>query len=152
MAATQTDIPIKPFPGGFPLAGLVPPPTASVRPQLDALRQGRLIFQVCAACGRWRGLVAPVCPYCRDRRWEWRDSRGAGMAVSWVRYHRAYLEAFKALVPYVVLCVELDEGLRIFGRLAGTGAAPKVGLRVAAIIERWADDGLAPAFVPAMDS
>jgi uncharacterized OB-fold protein len=71
------------------------------------------------------------------------------MVVSWVRYHRGYLPEFAALVPYVVLCVELAEGPRIFGRLAGDGVAPRIGMSVAAIVERWSDGGHAPAFVPA---
>lgn len=149
MAEMPTEPPIRTFPGEYALSGLVPPPTSAVQPQIEAMRQGRLIFQVCKCCGRWRGMVAPRCPYCAGGRWIWQAARGAGKAVSWVRYHRAFLEAFKALVPYVVLCVELEEGIRIFGRLAATDTTPTVGLRVTAVLERWSDGGLAPAFVPA---
>jgi uncharacterized OB-fold protein len=152
MAATQASIPIQSFPGEHSLAELCPPLTAAQEPQIEALRQGRLIFQSCASCGRLRGLVAPVCPYCAGRQWSWRNSAGAGVVVSWVRYHRAYLDAFKALVPYVVLCVELDEHVRVFGRLAEASAGLAIGRRVTAIIERWADGGLAPAFVAAADN
>jgi uncharacterized OB-fold protein len=147
MAVIPISIPMQTFPGEFSLAELCPPVTAAQQPQIDALRQGLLIFQACAQCGRLRGLVAPVCPYCTGRRWDWRPSSGAGTVVSWVRYHRAYLDAFKALVPYVVLCVELDEHIRVFGRSVGASAGLAIGHRVTAIIERWVDGGLAPAFV-----
>jgi uncharacterized OB-fold protein len=148
MAVIPPDLPMSTFPGQGALAELSAPSTEAVRPQRDALAQGRLLFQSCDSCGRLRGQVAPVCPFCRARTWRWRDVGGRGTVVSWVRYHRAYLEAFKSLVPYVVLCVELDEGIRIFGRLARQSAVPAAGLRVSAIIERWADGGAAAAFVP----
>lgn len=147
MAAIPPDLPIRPFPGAFPLGELVCPPNAAFQPQRDALAQGRLVFQVCGDCGRWRGLVAPVCPFCGGRSASWAASQGSGRVVSWVRYHRAYLDAFKPLVPYVVLCVELDEGVRIFGRLARVEGDPVIGMRVSAIIERWEEGGHAPAFV-----
>jgi hypothetical protein len=131
----------------FPMEGLVPPPTEADRPQREALAEGRLLFQVCGACGRWRGLVAPVCPFCRSDAWSWRQARGNGKVVSWVRYHRTYLKEFEGLLPYAVLCVELDEGFRIFGRMAAA-IEPDMGMRVAAVVEAWAD-GHAIAFVPA---
>lgn len=146
MAAMQAELPIRDFPGTGALADLVPAPTAATGPQAEALRQGRLLFQVCADCARWRALVAPVCPRCGGRGWDWRAAAGGGTVVSWVRYHRAYVEHYKSLVPYVVLCVDLAEGFRIFGRLSGSDA-PAIGKRVSAIVERWADGGMAPAFV-----
>ncbi|MCW5770059.1 MAG: OB-fold domain-containing protein [Rhodospirillaceae bacterium] len=136
------------FPAPAALADLVAPPTEAVRPQREALARGEILFQACAGCGRLRALVAPVCPYCRAREWAWRTARGGGKVVSWVRYHRAYLELLKPLVPYVALCVELDEGVRVFGRLAAADAEPEAGLRVTPIVERWADGGVALAFVP----
>ena len=151
MGAMETELPRRDFPGTGALADLAPPVTAATEPQAEALRRGRLLFQVCGNCGRWRALVAPVCPHCAAERWEWRAARGGGTVVSWVRYHRAYVGHYQALVPYVVLCVEMEEGFRIFGRLA-QGDAPAIGERVSAIVERWADGGLAPAFVAAKES
>jgi len=148
MAAMQAELPIRDFPGTGALAELVPAPTAATEPQVQALRQGRLLFQVCADCARWRARVAPVCPHCGGRRWDWRAASGRGAVVSWVRYHRAYVDHYKPVVPYAVLCVEMAEGFRIFGRLA-SGGTPAIGARVSAIVERWADGGLAPAFVAA---
>jgi uncharacterized OB-fold protein len=52
-------------------------------------------------------------------------------------------------VPYMVLCVELREGVRMFGRLADLKVEPRIGMKVSAIIERWMDGGRAPAFVVA---
>jgi uncharacterized OB-fold protein len=52
-------------------------------------------------------------------------------------------------MPYVVLSVELDEGARIFGRLADRELEPEIGMRVAAIVERWPGGEHVHAFVPA---
>lgn len=147
MPAIRTEAPVRDFPAAGALAELVSPLTAAVRPQRDALARGEILFQACADCGRLRAHVAPICPHCRSRAWDWRAVRGGGAVVSWVRYHRAYLEVLKPLVPYVVLCVELDEGLRLFGRLASQGVDPVPGMRVSAIVERWADGGASLAFV-----
>lgn len=148
MPATPTETPIRESPVSGALAELISPATEAVRPQREALARGELRLQACAVCGRLRPWVAPACPHCRARDWQWRAVRGTGRVVSWVRYHRAYLDALKPLVPYVVLCVELDEGVRMFGRLAAQGVEPTAGMRVSAIVERWADGGAAPAFVP----
>lgn len=67
--------------------------------------------------------------------------------VSWVRYHRSYLPQFERLVPYFVVCAQLEEGPRIFGRLADPSAEPHMDMTVSAIIEVWEDGGHALAFV-----
>jgi uncharacterized OB-fold protein len=146
--ATEPTLAIRAFPGDAALGGLVIKPSASTRPYLEKLAAGQLTLQRCTRCGRCRNPIAPVCPYCGGMASDWSVSDGRGDVVSWVRYPRSYLPEFERLVPYVVLCVELAERVRMFGRLAETGIEPRIGMRVHAIIERWADGGLVPAFVP----
>jgi uncharacterized OB-fold protein len=147
MTGADAVLPTRDFPGNAALAGLVVPPSTSTRPYVDHLTTGELALQRCSACGRHRHPIAPVCPYCGATTYEWHASSGKGIVVSWVRYPRSYLPEFEKLVPYVVLCVELEEGARLFGRLA-SDAEPSMGMKVSAIIERWTDGGHAPAFVP----
>jgi len=146
---TDTALPLRDFPGAAELQDLVIPPSASSQPAADALKDGRLTLQYCANCHRCRQPIAPVCPYCGSSSFDWKASTGRGVAVSWVRYPRSYLPAFEALVPYVVLCVELAEGPRLFGRLVDKNVEPRIGMRVSAVIERWADGGHAVAFAAA---
>ncbi len=148
MTGSDTVLPIREFPGGAALGALVIPPSSTTRPYVDNLKAGKLSLQCCSDCRRHRNPIAPVCPYCGSSAYEWTASEGTGSVVSWVRYPRSYLPEFERLVPYVVLCVELTEGVRMFGRLADTDAEPQIGMAVSAIIERWTDDGHAPAFVP----
>jgi uncharacterized protein len=149
MAKSRTEpvLQIREFPGRAALGPLVTPPSSSTQVHVDQLKAGILSLQRCTHCDRQRYPVAPVCPYCGDSSFEWAPSAGTGLVVSWVRYPRSYLAAFNSLIPYVVVCVELSEGPRMFGRLVDTDVKPRIGMRVRAVIERWTDGGHAPAFV-----
>lgn len=138
----------------FPAAadpGLLPAPIPEAGPYEEGLAQGRLRLQACSACDRLRFPIAPVCPYCGGEEAEWRSLTGLGRVLAWVRYHRAYVPAFEPLVPYSVLTVGLDEGPRLFGRLADQ-SSPRAGLRVRTVIERWPEGRHVPAFVGAEES
>lgn len=150
MSSRSDILPTQRFPGPGELAPLLPVLTEQSRPFFDALRDGRLVLQRCDGCERVRGLVAPVCPYCGCESFAFETMSGVGTVHSWIRYHRSYLPAFESLLPYVVLCVALDEGARIFGRLVedepGESPDPAVGMPVELVLERWADGGVTPAF------
>jgi uncharacterized OB-fold protein len=124
----------------------MPPRTRESAPFFDALREGRLVLQACGDCGRLRQPTAPVCPHCGGRRFEWRQCSGAGRVHSWVRYRRGYLPEFEPLMPYEVLCVQLAEGPRIFGRLLRSGVEPEIGMEVSLVVERFPSGECAPAF------
>jgi uncharacterized OB-fold protein len=117
-------------------ADLLPEVTADTAPFYSGLDEGRLMLQECAACGRVRYPIAPVCPFCRADAHRWRTVDGRGVVHSWVRYHRSFVSAFETLVPYVVLTVQLDEGPRLFGRLVGAEAdTVNIGDRAKAVVE-----------------
>jgi uncharacterized OB-fold protein len=139
-------LPIQPYPGQAALERLIIPASGSTRAYHDGLAAGRLMLQRCGTCSRCRIPTAPVCPYCDGEEADWIAASGQGQVVSFVHYARAHLPEFEAIVPYTVLCVQLAEGPRMFGRLAGSDAA-QIGQDVAVIIEQWADGGHAPAFV-----
>lgn len=139
---------IRGFPGAGDPAALLPARTLQNAPFFDGLARGALSVQACEACGRARWPIAPVCPHCGGRAFAWRALSGAGTVHSWVRYRRGYLPEFEALMPYDVLCVSLDGGPRLFGRLAGSGE-PRIGMAVQAIVERFPGGECVPAFVPA---
>jgi uncharacterized OB-fold protein len=139
---------IRAFAGAGDPAALMPPQSRQTAPHREALREGRLVLQACDDCGRLRHPVAPVCPYCGGRAFGWRHLSGAGSVHSWVRFHRSYLAEFEPLMPYVVLCVELAEGPRMFGRLAAAATEPFIGMAVRAIAERFPSGECVVAFVP----
>lgn len=143
-------LPVVPSPAAGAAGDLLPPITTDTAPFHEELARGRLALQRCGGCGAFRHPIAPVCAWCGDDRATWEPVRGTGRVFSWVRYHRAYVPHFAPLVPYVVLTVELDEGPRLYGRLAD-GVEPVIGMPVRAIVERWSDGVCVLAFVSCPD-
>lgn len=127
---------LRDFPGAGDPARLLPRRTRLNAPFLDGLAGGRLTLQRCGACGHARYPVAPACPRCGATAATWDMLTGAGAVHSWIRYRKSYLAEFDPLMPYVVACVQLDDGPRMFGRLAGAQGDPRTGDRVRMIVER----------------
>lgn len=137
---------LRDFPGAGDPSRLLPACNDDSAPFWDGLRERRLRFQRCDDCGAARFPVAPVCPHCGARAFAWQPLGGSGTVHSWVRYHRGYLPELEPLLPYCVLCVALDAGPRVFGRLVDAGAQPAIGMAVQAIVERFADGECVLAF------
>ncbi|HZJ28293.1 MAG TPA: OB-fold domain-containing protein [Acidimicrobiia bacterium] len=84
-----------------------------------AATTGRLHFQRCDACGRWRHPPRFRCAGCGSELWSWSPASGRGRVFSWTVTHRPVDPAFAAELPYAVLVVEMDEGVRVVGSLIG---------------------------------
>jgi uncharacterized OB-fold protein len=127
--------PAPPVPPAVPPAGPraeLPTPeiTELNRPYWEALAQGHLMFQRCAAGHAWLPARAH-CPHCLRDAAGWTRASGRGRLVSWVVYHTAYHPAFADRLPYNVALVELDEGPRLITNMvdpedALAGDAPVV--------------------------
>lgn len=95
-----------------------------------------LILESCPACGHvWR-LARGLCPRCGSRDIETREAAGGGAIWSITTVARAPDETFRALAPYCIALVDLDEGPRIMAHLDGVAA---IGDRVRGAIEIRAD-------------
>ena len=81
-----------------------------------------LRFQRCTGCRRWRHPPGPMCPHCLSMEGEWPRASGRARLVSWVVVHPPVLPAWKDRVPYPVLLVECEEGVRTIGGLVGATA------------------------------
>lgn len=137
---------IRDFPGIGDAGKLIVRVTSDLAPYWDGFNDGKIVLQHCASCGRSRNPVAPVCPYCGSSSFDWKPVSHTGAIFSWIRYHKLYLPQFESLMPYCVVSVQLDAGPRMYGRLASE-TSPKIGMRVQAMGERWADGRVLPAFV-----
>jgi uncharacterized protein len=124
------------FPGAGDPSQLLPPRSRDTDAHRDGLRAGRLVLQRCSRCCRLRFPPGPVCPACGADENRWEAHSGAASVHSWIRYHRAYLPEYEPLMPYVVVCAQLDDGPRMFGRLCEDDAQPAFGMRLQAIVER----------------
>jgi len=98
----------------------------------DELERHRLVVKRCTTCGHAQFPALPRCPRCGS--WEFRDEeiRTSGEVYSWIRINRKELVPADAtdLLPLVIVTVDLDDGIRLFGRYA-PGDTPAIGEQVA---------------------
>ena len=132
----------------FPIdpQGLLPPITPDSDPFWGALAQGRLEVQACLHCGKLRFPVAPVCSHCGETVFRWQQLSGRGVIFSWVRYHRSFLPEFEDLLPYAVVTAQLDEGVRMIGRLLERDVKLKSGMSLSTMVEKWPSGRCVPVF------
>lgn len=91
----------------------VPLPNADTRPFWEACARGELRYQFCTACRRAQFYPRGRCAGCQGSALEWRRSKCEGTIYSHTTVHRAPTPAFKAMAPYVIALVDLDEGFRM---------------------------------------
>lgn len=114
-------------------------------PFVDGLARRELRYQACTACGQAQTLARHACSKCGATTLEWRRAGGRGTVYSNTVVMRAPSQAFRALAPYTIVIVELDEGCRVMGH-AEPGVA--IGDRVQAGYFDF-DDRTLLRFVPA---
>ena len=137
MPASDGPLELREFAGAGDPSHLLPRRTRQNAPFFAGLAEGRLVLQRCDA-GHARYPVAPACPVCARTGARWDELAGTGQVHSWIRYRRGYLPEFEPLMPYVVVCVALDDGPRMFGRLVDADRDPRIGDRVRMLVERLA--------------
>lgn len=116
--------------------------TAKPRPRLDGpeqpfwagLKTRQIRIQRCSACRRHRFPAARYCPHCHGSEFDWTQVSGDGEVQSFCVFHKAYFPGFAGEMPYAVIQVKLDCGVRFFSNMAG-GDAPSVGMRVTAVFD-----------------
>jgi uncharacterized OB-fold protein len=128
----------------------LPEPSRDSKPYWDALAEGRLVIQQCAACGTLRHYPRPVCDACYSMDVTWRQACGRGRVHSWTVAHHAFHPGFKGELPYVLATVDLEEGVRMVAQLRGMAPeAMAIGLPVEVTFERAGDGLTLPVFAPA---
>jgi uncharacterized OB-fold protein len=96
----------------------------------DALSRGELLLPHCAGCDTSFFYPRERCPACLGTDIEWRAATGGGTVVASAIARLALNDWPAEDVPYQVLLVELDEGVRMPGRLNDVADASVVGRRV----------------------
>lgn len=97
----------------------LPQPTALSKPYWEAAEQGRLVLQRCASCGKVRHYPRLLCDQCYSDAVEWIPASGKGLVHSWTVCHHAFHAAFAAELPYTLVTVDLEEGVRALGPWRG---------------------------------
>ena len=128
----------------------LPEPSADTAPFWKSLQEGKLRIQACAACGKLRHYPRPVCPHCYSMEARWVEAKGTGTVHSWTVAHHPFHPGFKAELPYVLVTVDLAEGVRMQAQLRGVGAGElRIGDSVKIAYEIATKDLTLPVFVAA---
>ena len=119
---------------------LAPAITADTEFFWNGLRENKLLIQRCGGCGRLRHPPRPMCPHCRSVDWDTVETSGGGTVYSYVIPHEPKFPFFE--YPYVVVLVELEEGVRLVSNLTGIDPADvTTGMPVEVYFQSF-DDGL----------
>lgn len=104
--------------GGFQ-PRYTPSPTGDTAEFYQHCARGELRFQRCASCRTWRHPPRVACARCGSEDWSWERSSGRGTLFSWTVTHQPLVPGFADDVPYAVIVVELEEGIRLVSGLRG---------------------------------
>jgi uncharacterized OB-fold protein len=85
----------------------------------EYLREHNAHLQKCQKCGRFRFPPNPSCPNCGTFGGDWTQISGRGKVYSWIVIHHPVDPRLASEVPFTVALVELEEGVRMIGRLLG---------------------------------
>lgn len=117
-----------------------------------AARGRRLRVQRCTQCDRHVFYPRALCPHCHIELVDWVDCSGHGTIYSYTVARRPAGPAFADDVPYVVVLVDLDEGVRMLSNLITDDVeSVRIGGRVVVRFEDIADGVTLPLFESAPD-
>ena len=111
----------------------------------EGVAAGELRIQRCTKCSMLRHPPGPACPECGSLEWDTVTSTGRGTIYSYVIPHYPQVPSFE--YPYVVVLVELEEGVRFVSNVIDV--APEVveiGMPVEAVFTKVDDELTLPLF------
>lgn len=127
----------------------------------EAAKQGQLVMKTCTACDLMRYPPGSGCPWCMSLDWRWQAVSGKGTIYSYEIIVHAIQAGFRAIAPYPVVVVELDEqrgvpteheGLRLVANLVDDQFKPEaeanvaIGKRVEVVFQTINEDLTLPQF------
>lgn len=128
-----------------------PVPDEFSQPFFDATLRGELLLQHCGACGQWIWPTRFRCVECFSDDLHWEASSGRGTIYSYTIVHQLVHPGFADELPYNVISVDLDEGVRMISHLVDD-VEPTIDRRVEVEFRRVSDDLALPMFHLAEDS
>jgi uncharacterized protein len=121
--------------------------TALSKPYWEGAEQGALVLQQCQSCGKIRHYPKVLCDACYSFKVAPVEARGTGTVHSWTVAHHAFHPSVADETPYHLVTVELDEGVRVLGRM-DVADELRIGLPVQVSFRRNADGVPIPVFQP----
>ena len=130
-------------------ARLWPPASEEAAPFWEASRVGELVLPWCRECERPFWYPRATCPRCLSDAIEWRAATGNGVVYAVSVQHLPGPGRDASDGPYVVVLVDLDEGVRVTANVLECAPdAVHVGMPVRATWEPLSDGRQLLQFAP----
>ena len=130
----------------------IPVPSIDNQAFWEACNRGEVVIQHCARCDVLRHPPRPMCPGCRSKELGWKKVSGLGTVYSYTVTHQAIHPSLRGRVPWTVIMVDLDEGVRMISHIVDCNAGDvHIGMRVQVIFEEVEAGVTLPYFRPAID-
>lgn len=125
----------------------VPEVTPELAPFFEAAKRHELAVQRCTACGTLRFPARAACNRCMARESTWVPVAGTGRVFSVAVMHQANHPGFEAILPYAVVVVELDCGVRMISNVIDCPAHQvAIGMPVEVAFEARSPEVTLPVF------
>lgn len=107
-----------------------PAPFSFSAPFWEATRDRKILLQFCRQTGQPQFYPRPTSIFTGKRDLEWREVSGHGTIYTYT-IARVGAGALRGCEPYIIVNVELDEGVNIIGNLVGCDVDElSIGMRV----------------------
>ena len=114
----------------------------------EGVEAGELRIQRCTKCSKLRHPPGPSCPECGSLEWDTVTATGRGTVYSYVVPHYPQVPSFE--YPYVVVLVELEEGVRLVSNIIDIDPPDvAIGMPVEVAFTKVDDELTLPLFRPA---
>jgi uncharacterized OB-fold protein len=112
----------------------------------DGAKKHELLIRRCQDCGRHYFYPRDFCPSCLSSNVDWVKASGRGTLYSFTVCHRP-AQGFEDDVPYNIVLVELEEGIRMMSTVVGCSEDDlKIGMAVEAIYDDVTSEVTLPKF------
>jgi len=126
-------------------------PEPDTEPFWEGTKQHELRYQVCDDCAGLVFYPRRHCPHCMGFNLSWRTSKGEGTVYTFTVIRQIGHPAFRAMAPYAVALIDLDEGFRMTSNIVGVddpATDVRIGQRVRVTWEDQEDGISLPLFEP----
>ena len=125
----------------------LPMPTMDSTGFWEGCKRHELVIQRCTDCGKYRHYPQPMCPDCHSLSWEWAKVSGKGKIYTYTICHRAFHPGWADEVPYAVVTVGLDEGVRMASNMVDVDPEElEIGMPVEVVFEDVTEETTLPKF------
>lgn len=106
-------------------------------PFWKAAARGELVVQECSSTGKKVWPPRFISPYDPEAELRWVPIEGKGEVYTYNVVHRAFFPYFKDKVPYAIVIVELEDGVRMLGNTREINPSDvRPGMKVKAVFEK----------------